>query len=397
MIDTEQAPVEVESKRNDSIVAAAIVAAALPWLFLFSKNTYIVLEVLLSLLAAYTLIFAKLSNRGTTVIRVFVIVYVALTVAATLSSAIPLEIKAQGYRKSALFVLTIWVGIAYARKVRKFLDPWVVLLFTTSVVIIAVLQESGVPFAQVTQRASDSTQHLGEIVRATSAFSGPFHLSIFAALILVYSITLRGALRTYGIACAAVLGYLSAVRSGIAFLVIFGILFLAYHLIKKKYYFLLAGFLPFALIAAYYAIRFSVDAVFEETRFTNRFENYQEAFELIRSNTGGYGLGSALDTYVAEVRELGLVSGQTHNFLVKIAFESGLVGAVIVAVILVVLLVRSWKVGNRVYVFGLAGILLTYGMVINVQESVPVSLMLALLIGAGSVVNIERRGRVDSP
>jgi O-antigen ligase len=218
-------------------------------------------------------------------------------------------------------------------------------------------------------------------------FSGPFHAATACLLLIVWGIARFGTFRRLAPLMVALgfLGmYLTLVRTayvalGLAVLALILCAPTAGKVLQRVAGATFVVFISVALIGAWnpdaFGVVDSITGFSTDNRFLGRFPGYAEGINLVlTSPIVGWGSGSAGDTL-----EKFFVTGEhvtSHNILLKVLIEGGLVGAVL------------W-IGLVYAIFRLLGM----GLTGSSLETLPLTWFIFLFVGMA----ITTTGRAQSP
>jgi O-antigen ligase len=298
----------------------------------------------------------------------------------------------EGWRKSVMAIVGLVLGCAVVPR-RPTEDAVIsVLVVALGVSIVAHLWLPGIE-DMVSRDAAVYTGEFEGSERLQGVFAGPFHIAQAAVLVIGWA-GVRFRSRPLLAAVAAVVGLvalgLASVRTSfIALAVVVVVLVLVIPLSRRARWIAVASITvvgaasvaaaSLGLLGSAAASLFSVTT---DGRFLNRFPGYADALEALRqSPLVGWGAGSAGDTLGPQfLPEFFHVT--SHNILLKIAVEGGLVG-IAAWVFLAVAIWRTvgWSTGaGRVALVSLIG-LAVFGVVGSSLEALPVTYFLFVMVG----------------
>lgn len=333
-------------------------------------------------------------RRGSTPVFLAAIIIVFWSVLILHPNVPGAEVGLLGLRKTTMCVAGFALGASVAVALR-----WVVERLVVKVVLAAVVVSIFIHLfapgleASITRGAGEYTAIFGGQARLQGIFSGPFHIAVAGILLVTWAVVRFSRARTLA-SIALVIGIaaiaLSLVRTAfVAIAVALVVVALVAPSVGKatKRLAIIAGLgiaaLAIASVLAPQALRVlgSIAGFQSDTRFLGRFAGYEEGLHLVsESPLIGWGAGSAGDTL-----DRAFVNGEhitSHNVILKIAVEGGLVGLILwIAFIVFVLRATRPLSSERTLVAGLLAGLVAMGMTVASTETLPISYLLFVIAG----------------
>jgi O-antigen ligase len=304
------------------------------------------------------------------------------------------DVGVLGFRKTVLCVAGVVAGASITRALLPAVERTVVKILGLGIVVsIALHLLAPSVEASITRGAGQYTALLGGEARLQGVFSGPFHVALGALLLIGWALVRlksQPRLATVLLLIGAAGMYLSLVRTAYValLLVVLVIIFMAPSFAKfarriigttivvAMAMSILAAVNPSVLVVLDSVAQFSTD-----TRFQGRFPGYQQGIEMLQTSPlVGWGSGSAGDTLQGY-----FTAGQhitSHNIVLKIAVEGGLIGLALWAG-LIVSIVRRLDRTNALSAAAAAALAALVGMGLTVAslEALPMSFFAFLLVG----------------
>jgi O-antigen ligase len=306
-----------------------------------------------------------------------------------------LDIALLGWRKTAFCLVGLVLGAAVAKRHVPAVERTVVKLVLVAVAgsIALYFLAPGLEQSLVERNADEYTGVLGGVARLQGIFAGPFHAAVAGLMLAIWGFA---RFRTERLLATLALGfglaavYLTLVRTAYVALAI-GIAFMilasptAGRAIRRLLGFGLVAVAAVAVASSFNSAALSVlesiTSAGTDTRFLGRFPGYAEGFELFsRSPIFGWGAGSAGDTLGSAF----LVGEHitSHNVILKIAVEGGLIGLVLWAAMAVSVLHRLRR-GTPLTsaAVGMMGVILGMGLTGSAIETLPPTFLIFLIVG----------------
>jgi O-antigen ligase len=355
---------------------------------------------------AFWLRLASDERRGKAVV-IWAALIIGLWVALMFHPNIPgLDVGILGLRKTVLCVAGVVAGASIPRRLIPAVERSVVkvLILAMTVSIALHLFAPGVE-SSIGRSAGEYTALLGGEARLQGVFAGPFHVALGCLILIGWSLARIATQRKLAM-LAFIVGvagmYLSLVRTAYvaAALVVMVVIFLAPTF--DKFARRIGGAVVVGAIGAtvlaminpeVLAVLNSVADFSTDTRFQGRFPGYQEGIQLFQSSPiFGWGSGSAGDTLSGFF--LGREHITSHNIILKIAVEGGLLGIVLWSGLLVSIIRRMSRVNPLTVVAG-ASLAAVVGMGLTVAsiEALPLSYFAFFLVGLALEREPIRKGR----
>lgn len=308
-----------------------------------------------------------------------------------------------GFRKTVLAVGGLILGCSITKHHVLKVELLAVRLLALALVV-SIAGYLWVPEIEqlVNRQASEFTGVYEGQARLQGVFAGPFHAAMAAVLLLGWATFRfrrhRALTLLVGLIAGAAL-VMTAVRTAYvaAAVVVLANVLLASSI--RTFWRRLTGLLLMGVLAAGVfwlgdsasTTVQSIGGYSTDQRFQNRFAAYTQGLALfLRSPGWGWGAGSAGDT-LESAFGVGYEHVTSHNLLLKVAVEGGVVGVAAWGGLLVALwraLDRRTAQASLAIISGLG--LLAFGTTGSAIEALPVSYLLFLMVGLG--VSESRRG-----
>jgi O-antigen ligase len=299
-----------------------------------------------------------------------------------------------GFRKTVLCVAGVVAGASISRALLPAVERTVVKILGLGILVSIALHLFAPSIeASIGRTAGQYTALLGGEARLQGVFSGPFHVALGGLLLIGWALVrlkTQPRLATIVLLIGGAGTYLSLVRTAYValLLVVLVIIFMAPSFAKFARRIVAATVAGLVALTVLASVNPSVLAVLEsvaqfstDTRFQGRFPGYQKGIEMLQvSPLFGWGSGSAGDTLQAYFN-----AGQhitSHNIVLKIAVEGGLIGLAL-WVGLFVSIVRRLDRTNPLSAVAAASLAALIGMGLTVAslEALPMSFFAFLLVG----------------
>lgn len=337
------------------------------------------------------------------------------------------SIALEGFRKTAIPFFMLLLGIVAHLNEKQF-DSVIYSISKWSIPILIYGIKQHFFYSSIDDQflfsnaAGKYTALLFGQIRATSIFSGPFHLGAFSvliALIFLYSFYRnRKSINLIGMLISILSCYSSLTRTNLVALIISVILFL--YLKKRRKVFVIPFIFSFSLFiganiffgrkniynhlinSSNYFSKMLATLLFfnDDSRFEGRIEGWLEIPKLIAKQPFvAYGTGSAGDT-------LGLTYNikywvNSHNFFLKVLMETGVIGLIIILLIFCIFLFRLVKTINIIQLseerliyaltLSLMIVFLINSLVGSTIEMYPYSNITVFIIGVVTCKNSEEK------
>lgn len=299
-----------------------------------------------------------------------------------------------GLRKTAMCVAGYALGAAIAPELRWAVERTVVKVLLAGVAVSIVIHfvAPGVE-AAITRGAGEYTAIFGNQARLQGIFAGPFHIAVAGIVLVTWAVVrfsrarlLASLALAVGLAAIAFALVRSAFVATAVALVVAALVAPTVGKATKRLA-IVAGLaiaaVAVASIVAPQTLRVldSIAGFQDDTRFLGRFAGYQEGLDLLaRSPLIGWGAGAAGDTL-----DHAFIDGEhitSHNVVLKIAVEGGLLGLA-AWVVFIVLALRATRRGSpeRTLAAALLAGLLAMGMTVAATETLPISYLVFVLVG----------------
>ncbi|MCR2823953.1 O-antigen ligase family protein [Microbacterium sp. zg.Y909] len=300
-----------------------------------------------------------------------------------------------GFRKTVFCLAGLVLGVAVARQYIRSVERTLIglLCVAVAVSIALFLYFPGLESSLVERNADGYTALLGGVSRLQGIFAGPFHAAVAGLVLVVWGIARFSSQRAFAAITIAVGGaavYLSLVRTAyVALAVAVGLMVLASptagKAVRRATGIGLAAIIGVVALSSVsreaLAIVGSIAEFGSDTRFLGRFPGYAEGLALFaQSPIFGWGAGSAGDTLGPA-----FITGEhvtSHNVILKIAVEGGLIGLVL-WVTLIIAIVRRLPRGSQYTpaAIGMLGVSLGMGLTGSSIETLPPSLLIFMYVG----------------
>ncbi|SEL42541.1 hypothetical protein [Pacificibacter marinus] len=348
-------------------------------------------------------VIAVRRSRTPVIIFILFLVIYSLTFVATLDTYPSMFVYYLGFRKTIFFLLAMAIGIQM-RAGEAELILKAVLVSLTMICLYGIKQSffmSNFDFALLSLQSADSyTNMINGKIRAISLLSSGFHLGMAATLLIVIAIS-RKRLRLIDF-CLIGIGFF-AIEASLTrtFLYLSALLILSrIWLVTYKRAYVAAMILLLLLLLASLSGHDVLSPVFnifsEDARFTNRFQSYIDYWEFAtkRPYHGflGFGVGAGGST-LGNHFEYGYWI-EPHNVFLKYIFEFGpFIASSIFAWIFMIVKKSMTNMSDaspylKQFPLALILIIIVSGLTITSVETWPISLFIAILIGASQ--NLSR-------
>lgn len=339
-------------------------------------------------------------------------------------NVLAINVGTLGWRKSMVVFLGVLLGSLWLRG-RSHARLYIVWLLILACLVSIAIHLWFPSFERSILRSADQyTSEFGGVARMQGIFAGPFHAAMagsFLVLFGIYSILdpRKRKLAWISLLVGIVTIDLSLVRTAyvvVAVGLVIGILSKAVRDgVRKSLSVILWGSLgvllfgmaadvqPILTLFSGNDVLTSLISASDDTRFEGRFDTWEQAWVMIQDNPlFGAGAGSAGDTLGAYFLPGGHVT--SHNVVVKYLVEGGVVGLVLVgfAVFVLAKSIRR-ESGATPEVVASCVCLIGFGLTGSSVEAVPVSFVLAILLGLAargdnsSDNSVEEKGVSDQP
>jgi O-antigen ligase len=317
-----------------------------------------------------------------------------------------IEVGVLGFRKTVFCLAGLVAGAAISRRLLPAVELTAVRVLGSAIAVSVMVHQFAPGIEQsITRAAGEYTGLLGGESRMQGIFSGPFHAATACLLLIVWGIARFGTFRRLAPLMVALgfLGmYLTLVRTayvalGLAVLALILCAPTAGKVLQRVAGATFVVFISVALIGAWnpdaFGVVDSITGFSTDNRFLGRFPGYAEGINLVlTSPIVGWGSGSAGDTL-----EKFFVTGEhvtSHNILLKVLIEGGLVGAVL-WIGLVYAIFRRLRRGepSTAIAVGALAVLLGMGLTGSSLETLPLTWFIFLFVGMA----ITTTGRAQSP
>lgn len=322
----------------------------------------------------------------------------------------------EGWRKSVLALVGLVLGVGVTRG-RRVLEDYVVGVLVAALLISIAGHLWLNPLVELVRRnAAVYTGEFGGEERLQGVFAGPFHIAAAAVLVIGWAgvrFVDRKTLSLVAIGVGTIALHLSLVRTAyVALAAVIVCLVIVLPMSRRLRLSLIVGGGAACVLLAVLVLSGALagtvfGSIFEaasDGRVLNRFPGYAEALQLFsRSPVWGWGAGAAGDALGSRFSD-GFEHVTSHNILLKILVEAGILG-LISWTALAVVLVRSvsWRSPEgRVALVSIVG-LLVFGVVGSSIEALPVTYFLFVLVGlavrpsaevsSGEMLITEAKGR----
>jgi O-antigen ligase len=305
-----------------------------------------------------------------------------------------LEVGVLGFRKTVLCVAGVVAGASISRVMLPAVERTVVKILGSGMLVSIALHLFAPSIeASIGRAAGQYTALLGGEARLQGVFSGPFHVALGGLLLIGWALVrlrTQPRLATIILIVGAAGTYLSLVRTAYValLLVVLVIILMAPSFAKFARRIVATTVVGVVALSILASVNPSVLAVLEsvaqfstDTRFQGRFPGYLQGIEMLQASPlVGWGSGSAGDTLQAY-----FTAGQhitSHNIVLKIAVEGGLIGLAL-WVGLFVSIVRRLDRTNALSAVATASLAALIGMGLTVAslEALPMSFFAFLLVG----------------
>lgn len=305
-----------------------------------------------------------------------------------------LEVGILGMRKTTLCVTGAVAGAAIAQHLRPVVEKTIIKILAFAMLLsIAVHLFAPALELSIGRSAGEYTALFGGQARLQGVFAGPFHIALAALMLCAWAFARWNSERALAtlVLLSGILGlYLSLVRTAyVALVLVIAVAIILaprFGLVIKRFaIFALSGVLimvcaaivnPALLTVAESILEFSSD-----DRFLGRFNGYDRSIALIlNSPVFGWGSGAAGDTLSSYFS-----TGQhttSHNILIKVFVEGGLIGVLLWAGLILSLFIRLKKQG-----FGSTNSILSFtalaamGLTTASLEALPISYLVFFFAG----------------
>lgn len=317
--------------------------------------------------------------------------------AQMVNSNIPsFEVGLLGWRKTCFALVGVGIGATLPPANRHRWERLLIGLLLVGLSVSLISHYLVPNIERSIMRAADvSTGQFGGRDRLQGIYAGPFHVALASAFLTTTAMSPeRGRLvRVLSAAVGVVALLASNVRTGILATALVGLLaFLAVPRggarLRRLSLLIAGGVAVLALgvgsvVAENPAVE-SLSSSTTDTRFRNRFDTWQQGFEMIRDRpVAGHGSGSAGDTLGPRFAPLGR-HVTSHNVPLKLLVEGGLVaGGIAVAVWSAVLTSVTIRLRTQLLAASAALLLIIFGLTGAIIEAHPIAFYLAILVGIG--------------
>lgn len=387
---------------------ALVVLVSVVILAPFGAAASLVATVMIVVAAGILLLSARLSRPALVVVVLTLGLLIALTVGLANPNVPSVEVGLLGLRKSGTALLGLVIGLCMVRGREVAIRVlWYALLLScvASLVLHLLLPdvESGV------QRDADVYTSLFDgQVRLQGIFAGPFHAAMAACFVILAALpgaqlrASRGA-RLLGVMIGAWTLVETEVRTGFVAVVAGALLQLVLSRNVRTWARVVA-LAPVAVLVAIVALpsiaaNSGVAAVQSlltdpfDSRFTYRFTTWDQALSMIGARPiTGWGPGAAGDTLSPFFPPGGHVT--SHNMFLKFFVEGGLVVGLLFIAICAITFVLTVRGHLRKIGASAATILLIFGLTGSSVEAIPVSLLLAAVVGVAAS-GAQQRSETD--
>ena len=323
-----------------------------------------------------------------------VVITLAVWTALVFHPNVPdLIVGLEGWRKSVLALVGVVLGCAAVA--RRAVEDLVIGLLVVALGVSLVAHLWLTPIeSYIARDAAIYTGEFGGVERLQGVFAGPFHVAQAAVLVIGWAgirFMTRRVLASFAVAVGLAAIAFAMVRTAfVALAAVVLCVALVYPMTRRLRIGILSGAAAAVVTAGLLAwtgalgpAAASLFTAATDGRLLNRFPGYGEAVTLfVQSPWWGWGAGSAGDTLGRQFEAAGLAHVTSHNILLKVVVEGGLVGLVAWVFVAVVLWrTVSWRTGaGRVALVSLVG-LAVFGVVGSSLEALPVTYLLFVLVG----------------
>lgn len=333
-------------------------------------------------------------RSGTRWVVLAVVITLAVWTALVFHPNVPdVIVGMEGWRKSVLALVGVVLGCAAV--VRRSVEDLVIglLVVALGVSLIAHLWLTPIE-GYIARDAAVYTGEFGGFERLQGVFAGPFHVAQAAVLVIGWAgirFMSRRVLASFAVAVGLAAIAFAMVRTAfVALAAVVLCVALVYPMPRRLRIGILSGAAAVVVLAGLLAwtgalgpAAASLFTAATDGRLLNRFPGYGEAVTLFgQSPWWGWGAGSAGDTLGPQFEAAGMQHVTSHNILLKIVVESGLVGLLAWAFVAFALWrTVSWRTGaGRVALVSLVG-LGVFGLVGSSLEALPVTYLLFVIVG----------------
>jgi O-antigen ligase len=321
-----------------------------------------------------------------------------------------LEVGVLGFRKTVFCLAGLVAGAAISRRLLPAVELTAVRVLGSAIALSVVIHQFAPGVEQsITRAAGEYTGLLGGESRLQGIFAGPFHAATACLLLIVWGIARFRTFRRLAPLMVALgfLGmYLTLVRTayvalGLAVVALILCAPTAGKVLQRVAGAILVAFVGIAFIGAWnpdaFGVVDSITGFSTDNRFLGRFPGYAEGVHLVlTSPIVGWGSGSAGDTL-----EKFFDSGEhvtSHNIILKILIEGGLVGAVLWSGLLYSIFRRLSRGGTLTAIaVGALAVLLGMGLTGSSLETLPLTWFIFLFVGmaVGTRPSSNRENRLQ--
>lgn len=300
-----------------------------------------------------------------------------------------------GFRKTVFCLAGIVAGAAISRRLLPAVELTAIKALSAAVAVSVVIHQFAPGLEQsITRAAGEYTGLLGGESRLQGIFAGPFHAATACLIMVVWGIARFGTYRRMAplVLALGVFGmYLTLVRTayvalGLAVIALVLSAPTAGKVVQRLAATILLAFVAVLAISTWNPEAFnvvdSITGFSTDNRFTGRFPGYAEGINLVvTSPIFGWGSGSAGDTLEPYFGNGGN-HVTSHNIILKVLIEGGLIGAALWAGLIVSSIIAQ-KRGAPSTSLALGGVAVLLGMGITGSslETLPLTWFIFLFVG----------------
>jgi O-antigen ligase len=343
---------------------------------------------------AYWLRLPKAERRGSAVVG-WAALIIAFWVLLIVHPNVPdIEVGILGFRKTVLCVAGVVAGASISKALIPAVERTVIKLLTFAMTVSIALHlfAPGVE-ASIGRSAGEYTALYGGEARLQGIFAGPFHVALGCLLLIGWGLVRIKSQRLLA-ATALTIGiigmYLSLVRTAYVAvaLVLIVIIFMAptfnrfvVQVSSVALLLVVGGAILVTVNPSALAVVDSVAEFSSDSRFQGRFPGYEYGIQLVQqSPLFGWGSGSAGDTL--EGYFFGAYHVTSHNIILKILVEGGLIGLTLWGAFFVSMMRRMSRSNPRTVVAAASlAAIIGMGMTVASLETLPLSYLAFFLVG----------------